>query len=276
MEEHQNILCDKCGCPDFDYDSSWKEYSCKNCGWVVENAAKISTIKKTSKGKDEGFDKALNKEEFSHAQAPTWYEQTQKATEFYSDFRKSLMGKRDGWTWFYGIVTPLIVISFAIYEIVTVANSSVPKRVLEAFYLYEAFVIVIVSVVFLSFFFKKLWARKAVYAAPFVISFLFFLIMHNIFEEDAIIKVTSQTIGRSIIPLIVFYFATQSIGNRAFFSLPINDKEIRNYWLLHSNKQARLAAILSIFLSLMICAFLILANSILALSYQLPYGSWSL
>lgn len=45
MEELQSISCEKCGCPDFDYDNSWKEYSCKNCGWIVKDENEIKVIK---------------------------------------------------------------------------------------------------------------------------------------------------------------------------------------------------------------------------------------
>ena len=46
MPENQKALCDKCGAIDFEYDSYWKEYSCKNCGFIVENAVKISSLNK--------------------------------------------------------------------------------------------------------------------------------------------------------------------------------------------------------------------------------------
>ena len=47
MAEYQRVLCDKCGFHEFEYDSAWKEYSCKKCGWTVEDAEKISAIEKT-------------------------------------------------------------------------------------------------------------------------------------------------------------------------------------------------------------------------------------
>ena len=28
--------CVKCGHSEYEYDKSWKEYSCKNCGWIIE------------------------------------------------------------------------------------------------------------------------------------------------------------------------------------------------------------------------------------------------
>ncbi len=62
MAEHQKVFCDKCGSSDFEYDSSWKEYSCKNCGQIVEDDEKISVIKKIHKTKDEGLEKDFNKD----------------------------------------------------------------------------------------------------------------------------------------------------------------------------------------------------------------------
>lgn len=51
MSVHQEILCEKCNCPDFDYDSSWKEYSCTYCGWIVADKEEISNIDKNNKAK---------------------------------------------------------------------------------------------------------------------------------------------------------------------------------------------------------------------------------
>jgi len=44
MPEQQKILCNKCRSHDFDYDDYWKEYSCRKCGWIVEDAGKISAL----------------------------------------------------------------------------------------------------------------------------------------------------------------------------------------------------------------------------------------
>lgn len=51
MTVHQKIVCEKCNCPDFDYDSQWKEYSCAHCGWIVEDKEKISNIEKEIEAK---------------------------------------------------------------------------------------------------------------------------------------------------------------------------------------------------------------------------------
>lgn len=76
MAEHQKPLCDKCGSPEFVYDSSWKEYSCKNCGWIVEDDEKTSIIKEINETKDEGLEKELNKE----ASRPTQVQAGDKQT----------------------------------------------------------------------------------------------------------------------------------------------------------------------------------------------------
>jgi hypothetical protein len=46
MEDYQQASCDKCSSPVFDYDSYYKEYSCKNCGWIVEDHEKRSLLDK--------------------------------------------------------------------------------------------------------------------------------------------------------------------------------------------------------------------------------------
>lgn len=44
MVEHKEVFCSKCGCHTFEYDRSWKEYSCKDCGWLIEDGKKISLL----------------------------------------------------------------------------------------------------------------------------------------------------------------------------------------------------------------------------------------
>ena len=46
MSENARVICEKCGCSRFEYDSSWKEYCCEACGWLVENDAKKSTLER--------------------------------------------------------------------------------------------------------------------------------------------------------------------------------------------------------------------------------------
>ncbi len=33
-KEQVSLICKKCGHSDFEYDELWKEYVCKNCGWI--------------------------------------------------------------------------------------------------------------------------------------------------------------------------------------------------------------------------------------------------
>jgi len=44
MADNQKHSCPKCGCPEYDYDSYYKEYSCKECGFIVEDQMKISEL----------------------------------------------------------------------------------------------------------------------------------------------------------------------------------------------------------------------------------------
>ncbi len=62
MEDYQQASCDKCNSPEFEYDGAWKEYSCKNCGWIVKDPEKISAIRKAEKFTDESTEKYSNKE----------------------------------------------------------------------------------------------------------------------------------------------------------------------------------------------------------------------
>ena len=41
MKNDQQAMCEKCGSPEFEYDSYYKEYSCKECGWIVKDPEKI-------------------------------------------------------------------------------------------------------------------------------------------------------------------------------------------------------------------------------------------
>jgi len=44
MADNQKLSCCKCGCFEFEYDSYWEEYLCKECGWIVEDQMKISEL----------------------------------------------------------------------------------------------------------------------------------------------------------------------------------------------------------------------------------------
>ena len=69
MPELLEIVCDKCGFDKYEYDSAWKEYSCKKCGWIVEDAEKISAIERIM-GKGLKREKGLSKEPSGHLVKP--------------------------------------------------------------------------------------------------------------------------------------------------------------------------------------------------------------
>lgn len=46
MTQRDEIKCEKCGYSEFEYDKSWKEYSCKKCGWIAGNNNTIVLNKK--------------------------------------------------------------------------------------------------------------------------------------------------------------------------------------------------------------------------------------
>jgi len=46
VSELQKISCNKCGSHNFDYDPAWKEYSCEECGYLVEDTDKIAMLNK--------------------------------------------------------------------------------------------------------------------------------------------------------------------------------------------------------------------------------------
>jgi hypothetical protein len=44
MTENQEVSCSKCGSVDFEYDSYWKEFTCKKCGWTEQDSRRISLL----------------------------------------------------------------------------------------------------------------------------------------------------------------------------------------------------------------------------------------
>lgn len=52
-KEQVRLICKKCGHSDFEYDELWKEYICKNCGWI-KNDQKLSEQRERLKDQD-GF-----------------------------------------------------------------------------------------------------------------------------------------------------------------------------------------------------------------------------
>lgn len=172
--------------------------------------------------------------------------------EFYSDFSNSLMGKRDAWAWVYGLIVPSIAIILTIMQLKEMSKMSIPKYILNAFYSYHEISIVIICFISLFYFFGKLWARKAMYAIPFILALIFYLTMDGKLRSDAISDVIARIIGFSIIGLIIYFFASQSVGNRAFFRIPISNIEVKKYWMSKSNNQAILSAWLALLFPLLI------------------------
>lgn len=69
MSELITILCSKCGFHEYEYDSAWKEYSCKKCGWIVQDAEKIFAIERTM-GKALKQDQAMVKKPSGRLEGP--------------------------------------------------------------------------------------------------------------------------------------------------------------------------------------------------------------
>jgi hypothetical protein len=46
MTDNKKVSCGKCGSTNFDYDSSLKEYTCSECGWIIQDTEKISFLEK--------------------------------------------------------------------------------------------------------------------------------------------------------------------------------------------------------------------------------------
>jgi len=46
MENYQQVTCDKCGSNEFEYDNAWQECTCNECGWIVNDPKKVSSIKR--------------------------------------------------------------------------------------------------------------------------------------------------------------------------------------------------------------------------------------
>ena len=98
MPKHAVIICNKCNCPDFDYDSLWKEYYCSNCGWIVEEEEKISLIRKQQKERagissPEIANETIIKETV-HSPKPVATKQEEKRT---ADSSKPVATKQDGY-----------------------------------------------------------------------------------------------------------------------------------------------------------------------------------
>jgi len=182
---------------------------------------------------------------------------------FYSDFHNSLMGKLDVWAWIYGIVYPILFIALAHFNLNEISDLSITEHIKNSFYLKNAIAVFTVVVGSLSFFFRQIWARKFMYFIPFILPFVFYLIMADKLSPDAVRQNAFSTIGNSIIPLIIYYFATNSTRNRLFFRLQVSESKIIKYWMVYSNKQANQSAWLSFLSPLFICGVFFAIDSII-------------
>lgn len=64
MIETQNIFCEQCKSSEYEFDKYYKEFSCKNCGKIVEDKNKIASIEKYIRSKDSDISKdSLSEEE---------------------------------------------------------------------------------------------------------------------------------------------------------------------------------------------------------------------
>ena len=134
---------------------------------------------------------------------------------------------------------------------------------MEAFYTYDGIYITAVLIVCLSFFFGQRWARKAMFALPFVAAIAFNVIMDGILTSQAKSQMTGQIIGGSIIGFFVYAaIISSSVPNKAFFKIPVDEKAIAKYWGAVSNKYARYAAIVGMFFPLLVAGLMIPLTSV--------------
>jgi len=259
--------CEECGDFEFEYDSYWDEYTCRKCGRITKTLGEKNQVEPIQESEEKYEEEEIwNGEDNISKKIKSGYKwQNQKA--FFKDYHNSLIGKRDGWTWFYGIVVPLASILHSIWEINSISNLSIPKRIIDAFIVYEILFVLIISVVCGSFFFAKLWARKAMYWIPVSLSIIFFIIMNGKLTPDAITQFIARIIAGSLIFLIIFYFATRTVSNKSFFSIHVSDDDIKKYWLSISNRQAFWCVVISFILPLIVAGSFILISRILDIEH---------
>lgn len=162
------------------------------------------------------------------------------ADEFYANFKDSLSGKRDDWTWFFGIIIPFIQIVVTIYfcffsQTISLLPHEVKSRIYIVFFLYLA----ILLAVSLSFFRGKLWARKAYYTVPFIYALIYYVAMYDILGEKVVTQEIGKELAYSFWGLLFYTAIIRSTRNKLFFKLPVSDISIKKYWLAYSNKLAR-------------------------------------
>jgi hypothetical protein len=85
------------------------------------------------------------------------------------------------------------------------------------------------------------------YFLPFIIASVFYFSMIDEIKQDVLNDDFMHKIGRSIIPLIIYYFLTKTVRSRLFFKLPVSDFDLENYWLKVSNKRSNKSLLLAVF-----------------------------
>ncbi|MBC8284651.1 MAG: hypothetical protein H8E32_12615 [Nitrospinae bacterium] len=102
-ESHQRIhfdegLCDKCGSSDFEYDSSWNEYSCKSCGWIVQNDKNIPEIQKEIKdGSNQRIHFNFLIVDYDHEIPENkWYQKSTQENKYFFNYRGT---RSSDWKW---------------------------------------------------------------------------------------------------------------------------------------------------------------------------------
>jgi len=125
--------------------------------------------------------------------------------------------------------------------------SDLSDRIVNSFYMYNCAMVATVGIICLSFFFGKRWARKLMYAIPFIGAGLFYVTVGYKINPDAASEIIGQKIGSSIIPLTIYYFATRSVSNKVFFHIPISEADLKKYWSNISNKTANASLLVGLF-----------------------------
>lgn len=165
-------------------------------------------------------------------------------SEFFRDYYESMKGKRDAFSWWVGLIVPIGVISSAVLEYKQLKEQSVPAEVLQALWNIDAYYLVVVLVVCLSFFFRQRWARYAAFAVPFIGAILTHLEMSRILRPEAISQLIGSQLGAAFWWLLLYTaMINASVPNKAFFGIPVNENAIEKYWGAVSNRWARYAAL---------------------------------
>ena len=287
----KDVLCDECGSNNFDYDRSWKEYCCKNCGRILHDKEKLSCLA----GQQIKIENAENNIDEKMQQVSPY--DTQKTVsmpfakkiiegyrwetshDFYSDYHKSISGKRDLWGWIYGIISPIIFIFLSVSEIselkdiyVYTYGQSIPEDVLKSLYQSAAIANLITVIVCLCFFFGKRWTRKVYYFLPIIRYAVGCIILNGKIELNNTSLLFSaensyEAICGSIIPLFIYFLATRTVSHRLFFQLHVHDQDIKEFWMRHSNKKANQALWFAVLYPFLIGIVILIFKSKIAAVY---------